>query len=616
MGVFSGENRNHPFICYSTYFPGRQLRSAGQSPRPSRARNRLPRGDLVRGLYWENFKVRIFKLDDQFLSRPRGWCVVGLAMLAVILCPRASRAFPTDPARIFARDQSPTPGKFEIEASVWQGGEPYVVDTGKLIYRERRTIDTEPDGHFDFWLDETLALEGNLRGGKIGLDQTLRMQLKYHPPGEELVELRFILVPIDNAYIASRPGIDHQPGKIDEFRGQYSKSYSPDFSDVEPIHVRRGRAILYPDGRLQTETGSYHETTGTTTSGVQEFFDYCTNHHVDGYIVGGSIPRKQQVIYRIWTPLRMHPAQGIRIDTGAITLKFMPDLGDQPGLTIDSCMMNDIRIRGLLHYVAKGYALAIKPENPLPLDRFVGNTIVDSAVFVTAIACSGARGAVRFEGSINFCRFDFNEINHGQLGIHVAPGGSFSNCRITCKHVHGQTETSILDEGSAKNVWEVNLNCDAKDPLGIVTNGQDNIWFTNINSRTNPGLTLKPNARGNQFFLMGLNGGYDNQAIEPTNRFYASPSTVANKLKLGFAVHTPSVPVSGELLLNRNPFPVVVMIKSPGSVSLWELNDTYGNSDKFESSLHTGQSIYLSPGEGLRLHYAERAPEWRWRAVQ
>ncbi|MEM8946872.1 MAG: hypothetical protein AAGD11_16985 [Planctomycetota bacterium] len=546
----------------------------------------------------------------------RRWLVCQLTGVLGLLPLATSQAFPTDPARIFARDQSPIAGKIEVETSVWQGGSPHEVDSGTRIYLERRTVTTGGEGHFDFWLDEANAIEGDLRGKKVGLNLQLHLQLKYRPPGKEPIQRRIGLAAIDNAYVAWPTGTARTPGTNEHLQGSYSKSYDPKFSEFSPEYVRRGMAILYPDGRLQTEDGSYRETSGTTTSGVQEFLDYCTNHHVDGYIVGGSIPRRQQVIYRIWTPLRMHPAQGIRIDTGAITLQFMPDLGDQPGLTIDSCMMNDIRIRGLLHYRGSGYALAIKPENPLPLDRFVGNTIVDSAFFVTAIACSDARGAVRFEGSINFCRFDFNEINHGELGIHVAPDGSFSNCRITCKHVHGQTENSILDEGSAKNVWEVNLNCDAKDPLGIVTNGQDNIWFSNINSRNKPGLTLNPNARGNQFFLMGLNGGYDNQAVEPTNRFYASPSTVANKLKLGFGVETPSIPASGELMINRNPFPVIVMIKAGGSVSRWELNDTYGGSDEFAGSLQAGQNIYLSPGEGLRIHYSGAPPEWRWRAVQ
>ena len=541
-------------------------------------------------------------------------------LLAIVLglCSAVDcRAFPLQPVRIFARDTSPSAGQLEIEASVWQGGDATTLDDGRRIYLEKRTIETDPEGRFDFWLGEGTPVEGNLHGEQFGLDTKLRLQLRYRPPGaNQFRSRRLELLPIDNAYIASHPVARSRKNADSPAAVNFYKSYEPKFRDFSPEFVRRGVVTLYPDGRLQTEDGSFLETTGTTTSGVQEFFDYCTEHQVDGYIVGGSIPHAQQVVYQIRTPLRMHPAQGIRIDTGAITLQFMPEIGDAPGLTIDSCMMNDIRIRGLLHYMGEGYALAVKPSNPLPLDRFVGNTIVDTIVYVTSIACRDAKGAVDFDGSINFSRFEFNEINHGGIGIHVTKSSSFSNNRITCKHVHGQTEASILDEAGASNVWEVNVNCDGMDPLRIVTSGRDNIWFSNINSRTKPSVTLLREARGNQFFLMRLNGGYDNQAGEPTNRFFASSSIPPGKLRLGFAVDTPPIPASGELVVNRNPFPVIVMIKSPGSVTRWELNDTYGASDGFTGPMQTGQSIYLSPAESLRLHYSGERPEWRWRDVQ
>ncbi|MGD9634641.1 MAG: hypothetical protein AB7G28_10535 [Pirellulales bacterium] len=540
-----------------------------------------------------------------------------LLTLLLALAADCAWAFPLDPVRIFARDISPAAGKLEVEASVWQDGEPFALDQGQRIYVEEREVETDAEGRFDFWLGEGKPVEGQLKGEQFGLNQKLRLQLHYRVPGsEQFRNVRLDLSPIDNAYIASHTSAQPLSNEAASRGAKLFKPYEPKFRDFAPELVRRGLVTLYPDGRLQTEDGSFVETTGTTTSGVQEFFDYCTEHHVDGYIMGGSLPHAQQVVYQIWTPLHMHPAQGIRIDTGAITLQFMPELGDQPGLTIDSCMMNDIRIRGLLHYMGSGYALSIKPANPLPLDRFVGNTIVDTIAYVTSIACRDARGAIEFDGSVNFCRFEFNEINHGGVGIHVAPGSSFSNNRITCKHVHGQTGASILDEAGAANVWEVNVNCDGVDPLGIVTSGRDSLWFTSVNSRTRPGLVLERAASGNQLFLMGLNGGYDNRAENPTNRFYASPGTPAAKLHLGYAVETPPVPASGELVVNRNPFPVVVMFKSPGSVAQWELNDPYGAAERFEGPLASGQTIYLAPAEAIRLHFAGYAPSWRWRAVQ
>jgi hypothetical protein len=545
---------------------------------------------------------------------------VGWMLVVVFLAlgdATASSAFPLEPVRIFAQDTSPAAGQVEIEASVWQGGDSHTLDAGRRIYLEKRTIQTDSEGRFDFWLGEGMPVEGVLHGEQFGLDKQLRLQLRYRPPGaKEVLNKRFVLSAIANAYVASDAAVLRPPASDKAAATEFSKSYEPKFHEFSPELVRRGLATLYPDGRLQTEDGSYLKTTGTTTSGVQEFFDYCTEHHVDGYIIGGSIPHFQQVVYEIRTPLTIHPAQGIRIDTGAIDLQFMPEVGDAPGLTIDSSMMNDIRIRGLLHYMAHGYALAIKPANLLPMDRFVGNTIVDTIVYITSIACGDAKGAVEFDGSINFSRFEFNEINGGAIGIHVTKGSSFSGNRFTCKHVHGQTDASVSDENGANNVWEVNVNCDAMDPLGIVTAGRDSIWFSDVNSRTKPGVTLLREARGNQLFLMGLNGGYDNQATEPTNRFFASPSTTPTKLRLGYAVDTPPIAASGELVVNRNPFPIIVMIKSPGSITRWELNDTYGASDEFTGPMQVGQCIYLSPAESIRLHYSGDRPEWRWRAVQ
>jgi hypothetical protein len=542
---------------------------------------------------------------------------ISIASIVGIVFSGNCAAFPLDPVRIFVQDTSPESGQFEAEVSVWSGGEPNAFDAGRRVYLEKLQVTTESDGHFDFWLGNGTKLEGELRGNDFSLDQKLRLQLRYIPSGaKESLQKRFVLSPIDNAYVAGEGTAQNQPKSRQPEQPRFFKTYDPKFDEFAPELVRRGIATLYPDGRLQTEDGSYTEIKATSTSGVQEFFDYCTDHHVDGYIIGGSIPRSQQVVYKISKPVVIHPAQGIRIDTGAITLQFMPALGDAPGLTIDSCMMNDIRIRGLLHYMAKGYALSIKPANPLPLDKFVGNTIVDTIVYVTSIACRDAKGAIEFDGSTNFSRFEFNEINHGGIGVHVTKESSFSNNRFTCKHVHGQTGVSVLDESGADNVWEVNVNCDAMDPLGIVTAGRDSIWFSNINSQSKSGLTLLPPAQGNQFFLMGLNGGYDNQAALPTNRFYVSPGSVPSKLMLGFAADTPPIPASGTSTINRSPFPVVVMVKSPGSVSNWELIDSHGETEKFTGTFQTGQNIYLGTGEGIRLHYDGSQPAWRWRAVQ
>lgn len=173
----------------------------------------------------------------------------------------------------------------------------------------------------------------------------------------------------------------------------------------------------------------------------------------------------------------------------------------------------------------------------------------------------------------------------------------------------------MLIEAGTANSWEVNLNCDGKDPYGIITHAYNDYWVAAVNSRNKPGIVLEPTARGNQFHLTGLSGGFVNKATRPTNRFYASPEIAADKIRLGYNTETPAVAATGQPVLNRNPFVVEVMIQNPGSVKRWTLIDVYDASVSFDAALTTGQTITLSPGEAVTLHYPEAKPTWKWRAL-
>jgi hypothetical protein len=219
------------------------------------------------------------------------------------------------------------------------------------------------------------------------------------------------------------------------------------------------------------------------------------------------------------------------------------------------------------------------------------------------------------DNSINFCRFEFNEINHGKVGVHVATKQAFSNNKFTCKHIHGQEDVNMLIEGGTANMWEVNLNCDGKDPRGIVTSGKDDIWFASVNSRSKSSLVLEPEARGNQLFLQSFSGLLENRAQNANNRIYPSANIAAEKLGLGFACVTPAVPASGELVVNRNPLVVKVIILKSGGVRSWTINDTYGVAQPIDVPLMAGQEITLAPGEGIRLTYEGEKPAWKWRSL-
>ena len=539
-----------------------------------------------------------------------------LLMTLMVACISQSlAAFPLDPVRIYVPGRAPSSDKVDITASIYQGGTYTEDGSGKLLYRERQTVQPDGDGDFAYWLGDGSVLYGKLQGPEFGLDKTLYLdvQVLSRQPATPQKAYRVKLSSIDNAYVASQRR--RQVGESEHLRGKFFRSYAPAFRRVVPDMVRTGVATLFPDGRIQTETGAFLRTDGTQTSGVQELFDYCESHNVDGYIVGGAIPKQQQIRYLIWEPLQLPARQGFRLDTGSITMEFMPEVGSQPGLTINSCMMCDIRIRGLLHYRGEGYALAVHASDRLPLDKFVGETIVDSAFYISSIACRGARGAVVLDGEVNYCTFTFNEVNHGDYGIHVTSTAQLSNNRFTCKHVHGQEETSVLVETGSSNVWEINTNCDGKDPRGIVTSGQNDVWFANVISRSKKSLTLGKTARGNQFHTGLLSNGFENHAQNPINRIYPATTVPAEMLKTGYAVDTPEVGTSGIPIVNRNPYPVVVWIKHPGSVTQWGVTDTYGVREMVDAPLLAGQSIYLAPAESITLHYAKSPPTWKWRAI-
>ncbi|MCL5103169.1 MAG: hypothetical protein M1133_03515 [Armatimonadetes bacterium] len=499
----------------------------------------------------------------------------------------------------------PLKGPQTVYLSVWRGGS-RSLNSGTKVYGEKATIMPGRDGIVAYWLGGGTVLFGSLDLSSLKTDEPVYAQEAVG--GESSPKAtRSLVYAMDNVWLAISPGWS---GYWHKKNAVYSGLLT---STKMAASARRGLVTLYPDLKIQREDGSIIDCSRSKSSGLQEFFDYCTEHRVDGYIVGGASPSGGPIGYCSSVPVHVHPAQGFRLDTGAITLYFSAAIGFQTALTIDSCMMVDFRIRGQLVNRGTGYDLAFRPTNTLPLDTFVGPTIVDSLFYITTIATSGQ--GVLMEGSINFNTFVFNEINGGDIGVHVR-SGSYSNNKFTCKHIHNQNKTAILVETGATNTWEVNINPDARDPVGIDTAGTGDIWFINVHAKQKPGLILEPAARANQFHIMGLSGGFENRATNPTNRFFAAPGISPESVKLGFSVETPGVPEPGAVVVNRNPFNVTVMILKPGAVLSWRIADASGLSQSIDGPFTAGQSITLAPGESISIQYAPGgAPSWRWRGM-
>jgi hypothetical protein len=280
-----------------------------------------------------------------------------------------------------------------------------------------------------------------------------------------------------------------------------------------PVSNRGGLAILYPDKRLQQADGQIVDVSSSPSAGIQELFDYCRDNFADAYIVGGvESSTFGPIVYNSQVPIVLHPQQGFRLDTGIITINFTSNLGSQNGLTIESSIIADVRIRGQIVYFGSSYAVAFKGTQQVPLDPVT--SISDNSYFIGAVAVVENANCVLFDGSVAFNNIFFNEINGGQIGVDVRDStagvaGNYARNRFNCRHIHGQFSTGVrVRGGGGGNIWEVNVEPDfGRNPIGIDTGISNDIWFANLVSNGQPSLIVRSGARRNQFHLMEVQGG-------------------------------------------------------------------------------------------------------------
>ena len=294
-----------------------------------------------------------------------------------------------------------------------------------------------------------------------------------------------------------------------------------------PVSNRGGLAVLYPDGRLQHANGTIVDVSSSPSAGIQELFDHCRDEFADAYIVGGvESSTFGPIVYNSQVPIVLHPQQGFRLDTGIITINFTSNLGGQNGLTIESSIIADVRIRGQIVYFGSGYGVAFMGTQQVPLDPVT--SISDNSYFIGAIAVVEEASCVLFDGSVAFNNIFFNEINGSQFGIAVRDStagvpGNYARNRLNCRHIHGQYHTAVrVRGGGGGNIWEVNVEPDfGRDIIGIDTAISNDIWFANLVSVGQPSLIIRATARRNQFHLMEVQGGIQDAGFN--NIIYTAP---------------------------------------------------------------------------------------------
>jgi hypothetical protein len=195
--------------------------------------------------------------------------------------------------------------------------------------------------------------------------------------------------------------------------------------------------------------------------------------------------------------------------------------------------------------------------------------------------------------------------------------GILINCgpfnTIRCSNVH-QCNTLVQVDSATQSKLTASMDRDGMTGTVVgaqINGGNENSYTLNWSGTFDAGksLVLGSGAQDNVVYAGGLaTNGVTNNATTKTNRVLPAKS-------VGFAVTTPSVPGSGIYAANQQPYAMVAMILTPGSVSSWRVKDSAGTAQTISTGLFAGQSIYLQPGESVRFDYSS-PPTWVWRAIR
>ncbi|MEZ6072326.1 MAG: hypothetical protein R3C10_19220 [Pirellulales bacterium] len=370
-------------------------------------------------------------------------------------------------------------------------------------------------------------------------------------------------------------------------------------------------------------------TPGTRTSGLQEALDAAKEQVKDVYICGGSWTTdvNQPVVYVLHETLRVPWMQDFRLESGHCVIHYAARTGD--AVVVDSQMSCAYRF-GLIVSVSDGAVVRLAPTTAGP-DRFKvitstdfhfnalvggggawpGGEAYDSQLnkrhrwIGTGLCLDGSTGAI--DGN----RIIANEIVGCERGIQLSAATTHNSIEATLVHLcQNHVEIGGSDDPLPHdNRVQAHLESeDIESAVGARLFGHDNYLDLTFGRMAASGdVVFEPSARDNLVQGMRFPHGITNRAAVPTNRIVAN--TLAN-----LPTETPAVPVSGESVTNRNPFPVEVRITGAGDVRRWSEASQTGQPLAFDGGLRRGQTFTLNPGDRLTLEY-DAPPAWVWKGI-
>ena len=80
---------------------------------------------------------------------------------------------------------------------------------------------------------------------------------------------------------------------------------------------------------------------------------------------------------------------------------------------------------------------------------------------------------------------------------------------------------------------------------------------------------------------------------------------------IGFAASTPAVGATGVDVTNTNPYEIIIIILTVGTVTACGITDFSGTLQSITTTLSAGMHFHLHPGCKIRFTYTV-APTWKW----
>lgn len=230
---------------------------------------------------------------------------------------------------------------------------------------------------------------------------------------------------------------------------------------------------------VQKPDGSFLDTTGTTTMGLQEAITYAIGNGYDLIVEGGAVKGTAPSgvdgsIIHCTTAISFPPIQKGYVSIRGTTINFDGSPAGSPyAINFDSMMMARIEFPGsqiVAYASAYAGAVNINPVTALPIDNVA--VVTDSVIdLCTTVAYPGKTCIQLYAGVNGISSNDIRimEPNGGAVGVQViagaGAGASFYDNRVKIIDAHLQTSTCVaVGNGTtgASNIFanEWSIGCD------------------------------------------------------------------------------------------------------------------------------------------------------------